>query len=125
MVRDWCRFTISVFFLRSKNLMTHFLGAFEYLVFVTNCNDIHMHHEKGRSHSLVLIHFQGCKCRGRVACKFPRYNFICQAGVLWLTRPVAFFYRESFTGVRRPCRFFKYGEELWISRCKKIKNLDN
>ena len=73
--------TTSVFFRRSKTLMTQFLGAFEYLVFVMNCNDIHMHHEKGKSHSLAPIHFQGCKCRVRVAFKYPRYNFIYQAGV--------------------------------------------
>ena len=34
--------TISVFFRRSKTLLTHFLSAYECLFFVTICNDIHM-----------------------------------------------------------------------------------
>ena len=109
--------TISVFFRRSKTLLTYFLGAFEYLFFVTNCNDIHMHHEKRKSHSLALIYFQGCKCRGRVACKYPSYNFISKTAYVgcaaWplVTWPVAFD-RESFAGVRRSRRSKETGVDL-------------
>ena len=120
--------TISVFFHPSKTLLTHFLSAFGYLIFVTNCNDIHMHHEKGKSHSLAPIHFQGCKCRGRVACKYPRYSrrtSVAPLDLWWPGLLGKLRQRTPISPVKRDRRgprwFFKYGGELSISRCKKIK----
>ena len=104
--------TISVFFRRSKTLLTYFLGAFEYLFFVTNCNDIHMHHEKRKSHTLALIYFQGCKCRGRVACKYPSYNFISKAGVRRL---------RSLTFGDLACCFFWPGKLRWCTPISPVK----
>ena len=91
------------------------------------------------SHSHALIHFQGCKCMS--ACKYSRYNFICQAGIrrlrcLTFGDPTCCFNwpgklrrRTLIAPVKRdqhgPRRFLKYGGKVSISRCRKIKNVDN
>ena len=112
--------TISVFFRRST-LLTHFLNAFKYLFFVTKCNGIHMHPEKGKSHSLALIHFQGSKCRGggaglhvniQGATSFAKPAYVGCAAWPLVTQPVALFDRRSFAGVCRSRRSKVTGVDL-------------